>query len=169
MSGPDDHPEAAATETGPVAYMDRTRAYYRAQGFERDYRYARHDGAPFARLGKPLAECSVGLVVTASLYPRAPLEPRRVDSADMLPPPARLYTDDLSWDKAATHTRDVDSFCPVTALGSLVDEGVAGRLAPRFHCAPTEYSQSATTQHDAPEILRRLVEDACDVVVLVPL
>jgi D-proline reductase (dithiol) PrdB len=153
----------------PVAYMARTRAYYQAQGFERDYAYAHHDDAPFTPLPKPLGRCTLGLVTTASVYPRAPLDPRRVESAPLEVPPKRLYTDDLSWDKAATHTDDVASFCPIVPLRELVREGVIGALAPRFHCAPTEYSQRATVEHDAPEIARRLREDGADIALLVPL
>jgi D-proline reductase (dithiol) PrdB len=153
----------------PVAYMARTRAYYEAQGFERAYAYAHHDGAPFTPLPKPLARCTLALVTTASVYPRAPLEPRRVESAPVNPPPERLYTDDLSWDKNATHTDDVASFCPIVPLQALARESVIGTLAPRFHCAPTEYSQRATVEHDGPEILRRLREDGADIALLVPL
>lgn len=153
----------------PVAYMARTRAYYEAQGFERPYMYAHHDDAPFAALSKPLRDSKLGLVTTASLYHREPLEPRRVESAPVDAAPARLYTSDLSWDKEATHTDDVDSFCPISPLRALVRDGVIGGLADRFHCAPTEYSQRATREHDAPEILSRLEEDGCDVALLVPL
>ena len=153
----------------PVPYMARTRAYYEAQGFDRPYQYAHHDDAPFAPLPKPLAQCTLGLVTTASLRPRAPLEPREVASAPVDPPPARLYGDDLSWDKEATHLNDLASFCPIVPLEALVGEGVIGALAPRFHCAPTEYSQRATVEHDAPEILCRLREDGADIALLVPL
>jgi hypothetical protein len=149
--------------------MARSRTYYHAQGFEHPYVYAHHDQAPFTPVSKALADCTVGLVTTASIYPRAPLEPRRVESAAAVPAPTRLYTDDLSWDKQATHTDDVNSFCPIEPLQALCREGVIGRLAPHFHCAPTEYSQRATELHDAPEILRRLREDRCDVALLVPL
>lgn len=163
---------AAATareSADPVAYMERTRRYYEAQGFETPYRYAHHLEAPFTVLPKPLAACTVGLVTTASLYPRMPLEPRRVESASTLRPPARLYADDLSWDKEATHLDDLGSFCPIDVLQDFAAEGVIGGLAARFHCAPTEYSQRATTEHDAPEIHRRLRDDGADVALLVPL
>lgn len=152
-----------------VRYMDRTHAYYRAQGFDRDYQYARHDDAPFTPLHKPLAECTVALVTTASLTPRAPLEPRKVDSGSTEAPPERLYADDLSWDKQATHLDDLASFCPIDHLRALAEEGVIGAVAPRFHCAPTEYSQRTTVEKDAPELARRIREDGADVAVLCPL
>lgn len=153
----------------PVPYIARTHAYYRAQGFEHAYRYAQHDDAPFTPLARPLAACTVGLVTTASVYHREPLEPRKVVSGRVQPPPARLYTDDLSWDKQATHTDDVNSFLPVAPLRTLVEEGVVARLAEHFQCAPTEYSQRTTIEKDAPEILRRLRDDAVDIALLVPL
>jgi hypothetical protein len=92
-----------------------------------------------------------------------------VASAPVTPVPERLFGDDLSWDKEATHLNDLASFCPIVPLEDLVGEGVIGALAPRFHCAPTEYSQRATIDHDAPEILRRLREDGAEVALLVPL
>ncbi|HSG91370.1 MAG TPA: hypothetical protein VLA56_19295 [Pseudomonadales bacterium] len=153
----------------PVQYMRRTHAFYAAQGFDRPYRYAHHEAAPFTPLPKPLADCTVGLVITASIHERAPLAPRSVNSGSAVPPPERLFTDDLSWDKQATHTDDVESFCPLGHLDALARDGVIGALAPRFHCAPTEYSQRATIETDAPEILRRLREDGADVALLVPL
>lgn len=158
-----------APDTGPVAYIDRTHAYYAAQGFSQPYAYAHHDQAPFAPLDKALADCTLGLITTACSYPRAPLEPRRIESVATTPAPGRLYTADLSWDKQATHTDDVESFCPLGALRTLAEEGTIAALAPRFHCAPTEYSQRNTWNHDAPEILGRLRSDGCDVALLVPL
>jgi D-proline reductase (dithiol) PrdB len=152
-----------------VAYITRTREYYQAQGFDKAYSYAQHDDAPFTPLAKPLTQCTVGLVTTASTTFRAPLEPRKIDSGSTLNPPQRLYTDDLSWDKQATHTDDLNSFCPIKHLDTLGRRGVIGSLAPRFHCAATEYSHRATLEQDAPEILRRLQEDQADVALLVPL
>lgn len=153
----------------PVPYMQRSHEYYEAQGFEQRYRYAHHDEAPFTPLTRPLRDCTVGLVTTASTYPRAPLEPRIVDSGSTRTPPERLYTDDLSWDKQATHTDDRETYCPIGHLRDLAEAGVIGALAPHFHCAPTEYSQRTTREKDAPEILRRLREDGADVALLVPL
>lgn len=149
--------------------MVRTRQYYEAQGFQTAYRYAHHEDAPFASLTKPLAECSVGLVTTASLNEREPLAPREVDSGSTTHPPTGLFTDDLSWDKQATHTNDLNSFCPISTLQELAASHYIGALAPRFHCAPTEYSHHTTNEKDAPEILRRLQEDKADIALLVPL
>jgi len=157
-----------------VSYIDRTREFYAAQGYDRPYAWAHHDDTPFAPLPKPLAECRVALVTTAS-----PLD-TRVDSGSLRadkavwsgpvdPAPERLFTDHLSWDKQATHTDDVESFLPIEALRSFADAGRIGSLAPRFHGVPTDYSQRRNVEVDAPEILRRCREDEVDVALLVPL
>ena len=52
---------------------------------------------------------------------------------------------------------------------SLAAEGVIGKLAPRFHGAPTDYSHAKTNTQDAPELLRRLREDKVDAAVLTAL
>lgn len=153
----------------PVEYMARTKQYYEAQGFAAAYEYARHDSAPFAPVKKPLAESRLGVITTASRYFREDLEPRKVDFGDVAQIPEQMFADDLSWDKEATHLKDVNSFLPLATLQELAAEGVIGSLAPRFACAPTEYSQRSTTEYDAPRILDVLVQDEVDVALLVPL
>ncbi len=165
----------AVTHRRFVSYIDRTRDYYAAQGYDRPYAWAHHDEVPFARLQKPLAESRIGLVTTASLdLGQQPVAgvlrgDKQVYSAPVEPLPERLFTDDLSWDKEATHTEDLASFLPVTPLRSAAEAGRIGSLATRFHGVPTDYSQRRTSDEDAPEILARLREDAADIALLVPL
>ena len=158
-----------------VSYIDRTREFYAAQGYDRPYRWATNAEVPFTPLPKPLSECSVTVLTTASLHQdKAPQDGvlrggKEVWSGSTAEIPERLYTDDLSWDKEATHTNDVDSFLPVRRLAEFVESGRIGRLAPRFHGVPTDYSQRRTLEQDAPEILRRCRDDGVDVVVAAPL
>ncbi len=157
-----------------VSYIDRTREFYAAQGYDRPYQWAHHDDAPFAPLPKPLAECRVTVVTTASPL-GSPTDKgslragKDVWSGPTDASPERLFTDHLSWDKESTHTDDVESFLPLEALRGFADEGRIGGLAPRFHGAPTDYSQRRNVEVDAPEILRRCREDEVDVALLVPL
>jgi len=165
---------AGVTRARFVRYIDRTRDYYEAQGFERPYRWAAHADAPLTPLAKPLTESVVALVTTANVpsppgwRPGEPRPLRQVHSfpADDVP---ALWTDDLSWHKEATHTDDLDSYLPVHRLQELAAEGRIGALAARCHGVPTEYSQRRTVEHDAPEVLRRCREDGADVALLVPL
>lgn len=164
----------AITHRSFVSYIDRTREFYAALGYERPYRWAHHEEVPFAPLPKPLAACRVALVTTASPIgtrsQRGSLRGgKEVWSGPVDPAPERLFTDHLSWDKEATHTEDVESFLPIAAMRSFAESGRVGSLAPRFHGVPTDYSQRMTHEVDAPEILRRCREDEVDVALLVPL
>ena len=153
----------------PVAYMERTRRYYEAQGFEKPYRWAHFDTVPFAPLPKPLAQCVLAVVTTGALVDRDEAHPRTVESASTLDPPERLFANDLAWDSEATHLDDRGSYLPLEPLRELVKQRRLGALARRFHCLPTEYSQRRTRDADAPEVLKRCREDGADVALLVPL
>ncbi len=158
-----------------VSYIDRTREFYAAQGYDKAYRWAHFDEVPFARLAKPLSECRVALVTTASVHrDQSPQDgvlrgAKQVWSGPTDGPPKRLYTDEVAWDKEATHTDDVDSFLPIHPLEALVAGGRIGSQPPRFYGVPTDYSQRRTIEQDAPEILGRCREDGVDVALLVPL
>ncbi len=150
----------------PVGYMDRTREYYRALGYEKDYVWAHFDDVPFARLAKPLGEARIGLVTTAHPPDKSNHDAkgiRHVWSGNVEPLP-ELNTDNLAWDRESTHTRDRESFLPIEAVKGWIGQGLVGSLAPRFHGAPTGYSQRKTNEVDAPEILARLKQDRVDAV-----
>ena len=156
-------------DTQPVEYMARTRAYYEAQGFEKSYTWATFDDVPITPLSKPLAESTVGLITTAAMYQREATDSRFVAHGFTVQPPGRLWADDLSWDKNATHMDDRGSYLPLEPLGQAASTGRIGELAPRFFCAPTDYSIRRTTEVDAPSILDLCIEDEVDVALLVPL
>jgi hypothetical protein len=87
-------------------------------------------------------------------------------AAPSYPVPTRLFTEDLFWDKDATHTADVDSFLPLNRLAELAAEGRIGAVSPRFYGVPTEYSQGRTSNRAAPQLLAWCREDRVDVVLL---
>ena len=149
----------------PIGYMERTRLYYRALGYDNDYSWANFPEVPFTPLSRPLAETRIGLVTTAGPpggYPRAAKGLRHVWSGANDPPPQRLATD-VAWDRETTHTDDRASFLPIEAAAELAT------LAPHFHGVPTEYSHRKTQTEDAPEVLARLRDDGAQAAILVPL
>ena len=163
---------ASAMAGQPVPYMERTRLYYRALGYRSDYVWAHYADVPFARLAKPLSACRVALVTTSS-----PLTAVRADgsvakqvwSGNVSPPPDKLHTDNVAWDKESTHTRDRESFLPIETAAGLAREGRFAGLTEHFHGVPTEYSQRKTLEHDAPQVLTRLRDDGADAAILCPL
>ncbi len=151
----------------PVRYMERTRNYYRALGYTKDYVWATYDTVPFAPLRKPLAACRIALITTAGPPDFDGI--KRVWSGPVSQPPPRLFTANLAWDKESTHTDDRGCFLPVEVASELAKDGVIAGLTPRFHGVPTEHSQRKTTEEDAPRILDRLREDGADAALLCPL
>jgi len=155
----------------PVPYMERTRNYYRALGYTKDYVWAHHTDVPFVRPAKPLAAMTVGLVCTAGPGDRSHRDAgnrRHVWSGLVASPPASFDTD-VAWDRESTHVDDRETFLPIDAVQRLVADGTLGGLAPHFHTAPTDYSHRKTLEEDAPEILRRLRADAVDAAILTAL
>lgn len=152
-----------------VPYMERTRDYYRAQGYTNDYQWAYYDSAPFQALKKTLSESKIGLITTAMPDTPQGRQSRAVYSTPISPLPDSLYTAELSWHHGVTHTDDLGSFLPIEQLQRLKSAGVIADIAAEFHSAPTDYSKSNTLEKDAPELLARCKAQKVDVVVLVPL
>jgi D-proline reductase (dithiol) PrdB len=156
-----------------VRYIDKTREYYKKEGYDAPYRWAHFDDVPFSPLGKPLAECRVGVITTSEMAIHG--EPVPVADDDPLRDPywlpsatpvAKLYSRKTAYDRFATTLDDVDSYLPLTRLAELAAEGRIAGLAPRFSMAFSQYSQRKTLKVDAPRIEGWLREDRVDVAVL---
>ena len=98
-----------------VSYIDKSREYYAAHGYERPYRWPRYDDVPFTRLDKPLSQCRIGVVTTAD---QAPGPAPRATKLFTAPNSAGggLFTE-KSWDREATHTDDPETYLPLAAPG----------------------------------------------------
>ena len=171
---------AAFTEEYDVAipYMQRTRDYYIALGYENPYRWASFAEVPFTPLSTPLGRARVGLITTA-----APYQPGVGDQGPGAPynAAAKFYqvysvtTDSVpdlrishvGYDRLHTSAADINTYLPLTRLREAVTAGRIGALAPRLHGSPTNRSHRAT-EADAAELLRRCREDEVDAIVLVP-
>ena len=152
-----------------IPYMQRTRDYYRAQGYTSDYQWAHHTKTDFTELKKPLKASRVAVVTTSMPDTSMGKKMRTVTITPCMPPPSSMFTDELSWDKENTHTHDVPSFLPIEQLAALDSQGDVGSLSPRFFSLPTEYSQRNTSEIDAPIVLQECRKDKVDLALLVPL
>jgi D-proline reductase (dithiol) PrdB len=162
-----------------VPYMERTRSYYLALGYANPYRWAQFAAVPFQPLEKPLAESCVALITTAALFdpakgeqgPGAPYNAAAkfytVYSADPMADPD-LRISHIGYDRMHTTASDPRTYNPLDQMKRAVARGRIGRLASRFHGAPTNRSQRVTMEVDAPEILARCRADGVDVALLVP-
>ena len=166
-----------AGEDVPIPYLQRTRDWYLALGYDNPYRYAHFQQVPFERLHKPLAESVVTLVTTAAPYqadkgPQGPGAPYNAAAKFFEP-----YTGDTSRDhdvrishvaidRVHTSMEDANAWFPLPLMRRRAAEG-RFRLASRFHGAPTNRSQRHTMDEDIPLILQRCMEDGVDAAVLV--
>lgn len=160
----------------PVPYMQRTRTYYQALGYD-PYRWAQYAEVPFTPLAKPLRGCRVALVSTAAPYqpdkgdqgPGAPYNSSakfyRVYSLPIEPAPD-LRISHVGIDRTHTTAEDSRSWMPLGQLKRLAAGGRIGGIAPRVHGAPTNRSHRVTIDQDCPDMLARLREDGVDAAVL---
>jgi glycine/betaine/sarcosine/D-proline reductase family selenoprotein B len=163
----------------PIQYMQRTRDYYLAIGYDTPYRWAHHIETPFQPLAKPLAKARVAIVTTAARF-----DPTKGDqgpgaayngSAKFF----QVYDGDsakdhdlrishIAYDRKHTTATDNGTWFPLPQLRRLAAEGRIGEVAPRFFGAPTNRSHRVTVETDAPEILARCKADGVDAAILVP-
>lgn len=161
----------------PIAYIERTHAWYAALGYGAPYEYARYDEVPFAPLGRSLATATVALITTAAPY--------RPELGDQGPGAAynaaakfyAVYSGDAARDHdlrvshvavdQAHLSDDANCWFPLPALRRAATAGRIGAVAARFHGAPTNRSQRHTLAVDAPEVLARCREDGVDAAILV--
>lgn len=171
--------DAARDFDVPVPYMQRTRDYYLAIGYDTPYRWAHNIAAPFQPLTKPLAKSRVAIITTAARF-----DPSKGDQG----PGAtynggakfyQVYDGDtaqrhdlrishVAYDRAHTSATDMNTWFPLEQLQRLAAEGRIGSVAPRFFGAPTDRSHRMTIDTYAPDILARCKADAVDAAVLVP-
>jgi D-proline reductase (dithiol) PrdB len=179
-AAPTDHALGfAPDEDSPIGYMQRTREWYLALGYGNPYRWAHYaDVPPFTRPVGALAECSATIVTTAAPYraehgPQVPGGPyngaakfHEVYSGDTATD-QKLRIDHVAIDRKHTSMEDSGTWFPLPALRRAVQQARVGKLAPRFHGAPTNWSQRRTIEVDAPEIVARCRADGVDVALLV--
>lgn len=173
---PEPHPHQ------PVRYIDRTRAWYSALGYD-PYRWPCFTDVPFEPLSKPLAESRVALITTA-----APFRPELGDQGpgaayngaakffDVFTRPIEPTCDDdhdlrishIGYDRNHSKADDRNTWLPVQRLREAVEAGRIGGLTERIYAAPTVRRQRSTTEEHAPQIAQLVKEDGADVALLVP-
>jgi D-proline reductase (dithiol) PrdB len=163
----------------PIPYLQRIRSYYQALGYGEPYDWAQQADVPFQPLARPLRQCRVALVTTASPY-----QPGQGDQGPGAPYNAKakfysVYSGDsardhdlrishVAIDRQHTTAADPGSYFPLPALRACAAAGRIASVAPRFHGAPTNRSQRVTLEVDGPEIVARCLADGVDAAVLVP-
>jgi hypothetical protein len=161
-----------------VRYIDKTSAYYVAQGYEKPYAWAKNDDVPWAPVTKPLAESHVGLLTTSELaihYDEATEENpiveegfRGIYSIPADTPTEKFYSRTQSFDWAATHLDDVNAYFPVDRMREAVASGRIGSMPDRLYGAYNNYSIRKVLTEEGPKALEYARNDGVDAVILVP-
>lgn len=162
----------------PIRYMQRTREWYLALGYDNPYRWAHFAEVAFQPPAKPLAETNVALVTTAAPYlpdkgPQGREAPFNAGAKFF-----KVYSGDSDRDHDVRNTHvaidfrhstreDAGTWFPLPAMREAAARG-RFRLARRFHGMPTNRSQRHVAEVDCPELLARLREDGAEAAVLVP-
>jgi glycine/betaine/sarcosine/D-proline reductase family selenoprotein B len=163
----------------PIPYMQRTRDYYLAIGYDTPYRWAHNVSTPFQPLTKPLAKSRIAIVTTAARF-----DPTKGDQGPGAPYNGsakffQVYDGDtardhdlrishIAYDRKHTAATDSGTWFPLPQFRRLAAENRIGEVAPRFFGAPTNRSHRVTVETDAPEILARCRADGVDAAILVP-
>jgi len=170
--------ESNHTPGAPLRYIERTRAWYAALGYDTPYRYAAFADVPFSPLRQPLSASRVVLLTTA-----APYRPDKGAQGAGAPyNAAAKFYDVYVGDTARDHdlrvshvaidrahlSDDSGTWFPLPALRRALQRERIGAIAPHFIGVPTNRSQRHTLAVDAPRVLALCSEEAADAAVLVP-
>ncbi len=157
----------------PVDYIERTREQYDALGYP-PYQWVENTTPPpWAELKKPLSSCRVGLIGSGGIYQagqvafhyRDDLSFRIIDTRDST---AQLRATHFAYDLTDARS-DPNVVFPIDTLNALAAEGFIGSLAERAYAFMGGiYSARRVRERLAPALADRVVDDAVDVVLLVP-
>ena len=162
-----------------ISYMQRTRSYYLALGYDNPYVWAHYVDTPFTPLQKPLKSSRLALITTAVPYdpskgdqgPGAPYnaeakfyEPYGMETA--VDPDLRIAH--VGIDRKHANLSEMACWFPLQAARQAVANQRILQLAPRFYGLPTNRSQRHTLEKDAPRILQMCQADEVDIAILVP-
>ena len=168
----------AGRASPPIAYMQRTRTYYAALGYPA-YQWAHFETVPFTAPSKPLTRARIVLITTAAKFDpargdqgpgaqyNAGAKFYRVYCAPLAPPPD-LRISHIAYDRKHTTAADPNTWLPIAALQDAAARGIVGSLANELIGLPTDRSQRATLERDAPDVLAACVALQADVALLVP-
>lgn len=131
---------------------------------------------PWAKLSRPLSECTVGLVSTGGMH--LPSQPpfhweTIVGDPGVRPLPASIPLNDLPiahghYDETFVRT-DINVIVPVDRLRELISDGFVAKLAPTVWSTDGYCTDAAAVVADAgAKILEGMKREAVDVALLVP-
>ncbi len=159
--------------TGPVDYLELTRATYERLGYDA-YRWTHNtDPVPLAPLPRPLSECRVALIASGGIYRVGQVAFTHKDDTSVRRIPTDVAIDELraghfAYDLTDAR-RDPNVVFPLEPLRRLVDDGTIGSLTSHaLTFMGGIYSQRRVVAELIPRIERALDSMGADIALLVP-
>ncbi len=159
----------------PIRYVDALNRHYASLGHP-PYRWTINDSAPFVKLSKPLAECTVTMLTSGGISQCSALpwnaEARNDHRLDAIP--AGAATDAFQIHDAYYDHRDADRDLncqfPLDRLRELAEEGAIGRVADRVWSGfmGRIYDRTRVINESAPAFAAELEKDEVDLLIAVP-
>lgn len=159
----------------PIRYVDALNEKYGAMGFP-PYKWSQYDDAPWTPLAIPLADCTVGMLVSGGIShcSAAPFDPdarndHRVDAIDPETPLDQYQIHD-SYYNHADADRDLNCLFPVDRLRELAAGGEIGAVAGRLWSGfmGRTYNRSKVIGESAPALAETLQADGVDLLIAIP-
>jgi len=148
---------------------------YGSMGFP-PYQWSENDSAPWTPMIKPLAECTVAMLVSGgiSLCSAAPFDAdarndHRLDAVDPATPSDQYQIHDSYYDHADAD-RDLNCIFPIDRLSELAEAGEIGAVAKRHWSGfmGRTYNRSKVTGESAPAFVEQLKADGVDLLIAIP-
>ncbi len=161
------------TAAPPVEYIPRIRSSYERLGYKPYGWVVSPDPPPWTQLAKPLSECRLGLAASGGIYVSGQVAFHHKDDTSIRDIPTDVDTKELrathfAYDLSGART-DPNVVFPIDPLRRLVREGILGGLSERFYTFMGGiYSARRVEGELAPRLTARFLEDAVDLVLLVP-
>jgi D-proline reductase (dithiol) PrdB len=157
----------------PVDYIERTREQYSAIGYPPYHWVESSAPPPWAPMPKPLSDCTVGLIGSGGIYQQGQVAFHYRDDTsfriiDTRAPTTLLRATHFAYDLTDARS-DPNVVFPIDTLHALATEGFIGSLGERAYAFMGGiYSSRRVRERLAPALADRVVEDAVDVVLMVP-
>ncbi|MDD9904454.1 MAG: glycine/sarcosine/betaine reductase selenoprotein B family protein [Rhodospirillaceae bacterium] len=159
----------------PIRYVDALNEKYGAMGFP-PYKWSVHDSAPWTPLTKPLANCTVAMLVSGGIShcSAVPFDPdarndHRVDAIDPATPTDQYQIHDSYYDHSDAE-RDLNCLLPIDRLHELAEAGEIGGVAQRHWSGfmGRTYNRSKVLGESAPAFADELLADQVDLLIAIP-
>ena len=159
----------------PIRYADALNEKYGAMGFP-PYKWSVHDSAPWTPLTKPLADCTVAMLVSGGIShcSAVPFDPdarndHRIDTIDPAVPSDQYQIHDSYYDHSDAE-RDLNCLLPVHRLHELAEAGEIAVVAQRHWSGfmGRTYNRSKVLGESAPAFAEELLADKGDLLIAIP-